>query len=109
MMLIHQPAYYGVETLVMPSFDLDAFCSITQKHKITYCYVAPPVVLHLAKNPIVDKYDLSSLRMLTSGAAPLSKDLILAVYDRLKLPVKQAYGLSETSPATHIQVRYYSR
>lgn len=41
--------------------------------------------------------------MLTSGAAPLAKDLIVAVWDRLRIPVKQAYGLSETSPATHVQ------
>jgi 4-coumarate--CoA ligase len=90
----------------MSSFDLKAFCSIIQKHKITYTYVAPPVVLHLAKSPVVSEYDLSSLKMITSGAAPLTKELIYAVHDRLGTEVKQAYGLSETSPVTHMQVRY---
>ncbi len=88
----------------MSSFDLKLFCEIIQKHKITYTYVAPPVVLHLAKSPLVDQYDLSSLRMITSGAAPLTKDLIFKVKERLGIEVKQAYGLSETSPVTHMQV-----
>lgn len=41
---------------------------------------------------------------MTSGAAPLTKDLILQVHETLNLPVKQAYGLSETSPVSHIQL-----
>lgn len=86
----------------MPSFDLKTFCSSIQNHKITYVYVAPPIVLHVAKNPMINDYDLSSLRFMTSGAAPLTKELILEVYDRIGLRVKQAYGLSETSPVTHM-------
>ncbi len=92
----------------MPSFDLRTFCEMIQKHKITYTYVAPPVVLHLAKSAIVSEYDLSNLRMITSGAAPLRKELIFSVKKRLGVEVKQAYGLSETSPGTHIQVRIHS-
>lgn len=102
---MHQPMHIGVETVVMPSFDLKLFCTIIQNHKITYCYIAPPVAVHLAKNPVVESYNLKSLRMVTSGAAPLTKELILEVYERLGLRVKQAYGLSETSPVTHMQVR----
>lgn len=41
--------------------------------------------------------------MLVSAAAPLSKDLVDLMYARLKIPVKQAFGLSETSPASHQQ------
>jgi 4-coumarate--CoA ligase len=102
---VHFPAYSGITTLVMSSFKLEDFCSIIQDHKITYTYVAPPIIVHLAKNSIVSNYDISSLRMITSGAAPLTKDLIYAVKNRLGAEVKQAYGLSETSPVTHIQVR----
>lgn len=100
------PAYSGITSIVMSSFNLTDFCSIIQDHKITYTYVAPPIVVHLAKNPIVSDYDLSSLRMLTCGAAPLTKDLIHAVKNRLCAVVKQAYGLSETSPVTHIQKQW---
>jgi len=88
----------------MSSFDLKRFCQLIQDYKITYTYVAPPVILHLAKSPVVKEHNLSSLRMITCGAAPLTKELIFAVKERLGTVVKQAYGLSETSPVTHIQV-----
>jgi 4-coumarate--CoA ligase len=87
----------------MAKFDLEKFCAHVQDHKISYGYVVPPVILQLGKSPVVDKYDLSSLRMLNSGAAPLTKELVDAVYARLKVPIKQGYGLSETSPTTHTQ------
>jgi 4-coumarate--CoA ligase len=95
--------YTGLELIVMPKFDIERFCQHVQNHKITFSYVVPPVVLLLGKSPIVDKYDLSSIRMLSSGAAPLTKDLVDTVYARLKIPIKQGYGLSETSPSTHTQ------
>lgn len=88
----------------MAKFDLERFCQIVQDHQITFSYVVPPVVLLLAKHAAVDKYNLSSIRILNSGAAPLTKDLVEAVYKRLKIRVKQGYGLSETSPVTHSQV-----
>ncbi|KAF9883239.1 hypothetical protein FE257_003833 [Aspergillus nanangensis] len=102
--LLHFSMYAGVELVVMPKFDLEKFCSYIQSMKITLAPVVPPVLLLLGKHPAVSKYDLSSLRMLISGAAPLTKELVEAVYDRLNVPVKQGYGLSETSPATHNQL-----
>jgi 4-coumarate--CoA ligase len=57
----------------------------------------------LTNDPIVQQYDLSSLQMFSSGAAPLSWDLTRKVYARIKVPIKQAYGLSETSPTSHSQ------
>ncbi|KAB8299031.1 hypothetical protein EYC80_001162 [Monilinia laxa] len=104
--LVHLPCYLGIPTIVMPSFVLSTFLSLIQKFKITYTYVAPPIILHLAKNPIVDEYDTSTLKGIVAGAAPLSKELIYMVRDRLGVGVRQAYGLSETSPVTHIQLEY---
>lgn len=88
----------------MSRFDLEKACQIIQEHRITYAYVPPPIVLAFGKHPAVDKYDLTSLKMLHSGAAPLTNELLEVVWSRLKLPVKQGYGLSETSPATHVQL-----
>ncbi|CAD0092001.1 unnamed protein product [Aureobasidium vineae] len=101
--ILHMSFYKGCRTVVMPKFDIEDFCRITQEEKITFSYVAPPVVLLLSKHPVVEKYDLSTIRMMNSGAAPLTKELVNAVYDRTKLKVKQGYGLSETSPTTHTQ------
>lgn len=101
--LIHQSMHLGLEVVVMPKFDLEGFCKLIQDYRITFAYVVPPVVLQLSKHPIVDKYDLSSLRMMNCGAAPLTRELVEAEYARLKIPIKQGYGLSETSPTTHMQ------
>jgi len=88
---------------VMAKFDLDRFCQLIQEHQISVIYIPPPIVLALAKNPMVSKYDLSSLRFLNSGAAPLTKELVEGVWQRFKIGVKQGYGLSETSPVATCQ------
>jgi acyl-coenzyme A synthetase/AMP-(fatty) acid ligase len=88
----------------MPKWDLEKACKLIQDHRLTFLYVPPPIVLALGKQPAVDKYDLSTVRWINSGAAPCSRELVLAVWDRLKVGVKQGYGLSETSPTTHTQL-----
>ena len=83
---------------IMQKFELERLCQVIQDSKITVVYIVPPVVLLLAKHPAVAKYDLSSVRMLHSSAASLTKDLVDMVYKRLKVPIKQGYGLSEAAP-----------
>jgi 4-coumarate--CoA ligase len=97
-----QSCHRGFELVIMSKFEIERFCQIIQEYKISFVYLVPPILLALAKHPIIDKYDLSSLRMVNSGAAPLTKELIHSLQNRLKLPVKQGYGLSETSPTTHV-------
>lgn len=94
--------YCGATIVVMPQFDLETFLRLVEKYKITRAHLVPPIVLALAKQPIVDKYDLSSLKIITCGAAPLGNELTLECEQRLNCVIKQAYGLTETSPVTHI-------
>lgn len=101
--LLHQALYRGFNLVVMSKFEIEKWCSHVQNYRVTYSYVVPPVLLLLSKHPVIDKYDLSSLRMMNCGAAPLTRELVDAVYARLKVGVKQGYGLSETSPITHAQ------
>lgn len=101
--VLHQSFYKGTKTVIMPKFEIETFCDLVQTHRVTFAYVVPPIVLLLAKHPIVSKYNLSTIRMMNSGAAPLTKELVDAVHDRINVPVKQGYGLSETSPTTHTQ------
>lgn len=99
--LVLSPVYSGVTTVVMPRFNVDKWCHLVQKHGITYSYIVPPIALHLAKHPSVSSYDLSSLRMTQSGAAPLTRELIEQVENRVNIRIKQGYGLSETSPCLY--------
>jgi acyl-CoA synthetase (AMP-forming)/AMP-acid ligase II len=91
----------GATVVSLPRFDLEQFLTVIQNRRITYANLVPPIVLALAKHPLVAKYDLSSLRMILSGAAPLGADLANACAERLGCLVRQGYGLTETSPVTH--------
>ncbi len=76
--------------------------AIGQEYGITRSFVAPPIVVALAKHPMVDQYDLSSLRQIFSGAAPLSAELALEAGARLGCEVVQGYGMTELSPVSHL-------
>jgi 4-coumarate--CoA ligase len=90
-------------TLVtMPKFDFVEFLRIMQDHRCTYVFIAPPVAVGLAKHPLVEQYDISSVRMIFSGAAPLDGALAQAVADRLGCQLKQGYGMTELSPVSHV-------
>jgi acyl-CoA synthetase (AMP-forming)/AMP-acid ligase II len=92
----------GATIVTMPRFDLVQFLELVQKHKVTRVNLVPPILVGLAKHPIVDQYDTSSLIELFSGAAPLGQALAEEVKARLKCRVVQGYGLTETSPVTHV-------
>src|SRR5574340_956548 len=87
--------------IVMPRFDLDQFLTNIENYRVTYGFIAPPVAVALAKNPLVDRYDVSTLRTIMSGAAPLDAELGTAVAERLSVQVIQGYGMSELSPVSH--------
>ena len=92
----------GATIVTMPRFDLAQFLQLHQDHGVTRCFVAPPIVVALAKHPMVDEYDLSSVRQVFSGAAPLSAELAAEASGRLGCEVVQGYGMTELSPVSHI-------
>ena len=92
----------GATVVTMPRFDLDDFCGLVQEHSVTRLEVVPPIVLALARHPAVSRYDLSSLRLITSGGAPLSAALAGECARRLGCRVKQIYGMTEFGGATHL-------
>ncbi|MEU2119434.1 AMP-binding protein [Streptomyces sp. NPDC016459] len=101
--LMNAPLRQGATVVVLPRFELDTFLGAVQKHRINGLYVAPPIVLALAKHPAVADYDLSSLEYIVSAAAPLDAALAEACSARLGLPpILQAYGMTELSPGTHV-------
>jgi acyl-CoA synthetase (AMP-forming)/AMP-acid ligase II len=93
--------YKGATVVTMPRFDMEQFLTTLQKYSITYAVLVPPIILALAKHPVVAQFDLSKLRTVVSGAAPLGADLEEAVRQRLKVSVMQGYGMTEASPVTH--------
>lgn len=65
----------GATILIMPKFEITLLLEQIQRCKVTVAMVVPPIVLAIAKSPETEKYDLSSVRMVKSGAAPLGKEL----------------------------------
>jgi 4-coumarate--CoA ligase len=79
-------------------FDLETFCSLVQEHKPERAHLVPPIILGLAKHPVVGNYDLSSIKMIVSAAAPLGVETEEMTKKRLGTNIKQAWGMSELSP-----------
>jgi acyl-CoA synthetase (AMP-forming)/AMP-acid ligase II len=92
----------GATVVTMPRFDLEQYLALSERYRATLAYVAPPVVLALAKHPSVENFDLSSLRSIMSGAAPLDAELAGTCSKRLGCEVVQGYGMTEASPVTHM-------
>jgi len=91
----------GCTVVTEPRFDLKQMLTLTQRHRITRLFLVPPIVLALAKVPLVDEYDLSSVRQIFSGAAPLGGDIAAEAATRLGCAMAQGYGMTELSPVTH--------
>ncbi len=92
---------FGVRVVTMPRFDMVRALELVQQQRITRFFAVPPMVLGLAKHPAVDDFDLSSLKQVFSGAAPLGADLAAAAAARVGCEVVQGYGMTELSPVSH--------
>jgi acyl-CoA synthetase (AMP-forming)/AMP-acid ligase II len=101
LLMMNAPLRCAGTVVTMPRFELAEFLRVIQDYRITRAFVVPPIVLALAKDPLVDQFDLSSLEFVNSGAAPLSAELEAACRTRLGCRMTQGYGLTETSPVTH--------
>ena len=92
---------FGVRVVTMPRFDMVRALELVQEQRITRFFAVPPMVLGLAKHPAVDDFDLSSIKQIFSGAAPLGADLAAAAAARVGCEVVQGYGMTELSPVSH--------
>jgi acyl-CoA synthetase (AMP-forming)/AMP-acid ligase II len=92
----------GGTVISMPRFEFREFLGALQKYRVTTAPLVPPIVLGMVKNPAVDEFDLSHIRMVFSGAAPLGEDIARQLSKKLHCPVVQGYGMTEASPVTHL-------
>ena len=94
----------GSTIVTMPKFEFEPFLKVLQDWPITSAHIVPPIVVGLGKHPAVDNYKFPHLKYLFSGAAPLGAELTDAVEKRLNVKIRQGYGMTEASPATHYTV-----
>ena len=95
--------------VTMPRFDLELFLRLIETHRATRLYIVPPVALALAKHPMVDQFDVSSVEEIFSGAAPLGPETEIAVGQRFGARSIQGYGMTELAPISHMTVAGHVR
>ena len=93
----------GAKTIVMNKFDPGAFLTHVQTSKVTALHIVPPIVVFLAKHPVVANFDLTSVKRIVCGAAPLGEELGQLCKARLAgVDLLQGYGMTELSPVATV-------
>ena len=94
---LHLPALINAEVIMLPSFTMKSMLDTVVEYQLKELLLVPPILIRLVRDPIVDDYDLSFLRRFSSGAAPLSEEIIQLL--KKKFPqtgFKQGYGMTES-------------
>jgi acyl-CoA synthetase (AMP-forming)/AMP-acid ligase II len=89
--------FVGAPIVTMRRFNFGEFIRAVSKERVTASFLTPPIMIELARNPLVETSDLSSLRLLFCAAAPLGPDIEQLVARRVGCLVKQGYGMTETA------------
>uniref|UniRef100_A0A1J3H9S8 4-coumarate--CoA ligase n=1 Tax=Noccaea caerulescens TaxID=107243 RepID=A0A1J3H9S8_NOCCA len=97
----------GATILIMPRFEIGLLLEQIQRYRVTVAMVVPPIVLAVVKSSETDKYDLSSVRIIMSGAAPLGKELEDAVSAKFpNASLGQTYGMTEAGPVIALSLGF---
>jgi acyl-CoA synthetase (AMP-forming)/AMP-acid ligase II len=94
---MHLPILLNSEVVMLPQFTMQGMLNVIQEYKLSELLMVPPILIRMVRDPIVDKYDLSHVTRFSSGAAPLSEEIIQAL--KKKFPntgFKQGYGMTES-------------
>jgi long-chain acyl-CoA synthetase len=101
-MLVSGGLYAGATLVIMEAFDLERSLTLAQRYGVTLYYAVPPILIALDGYPDLAKFDLSCMRYIMVGAAPLAPDVARRVQEKTGVRILQGYGLTEASPITHL-------
>ena len=96
--------YFGSTTVVHRKFDVERTFRDIERHRVTNAFFVPTQLHQLIQSDARANYDLSSLRVIVSGAAPLAtatKEAILECFPGIEL--HELYGLTETGLITNLR------
>lgn len=95
--------YRGATLVILPRFEMETFLGAIERYHVTRLPLVPPLILRLANEPRLEDFDLTSVRTIISGAAPLPDDVAARLSARLGgCLIKQGYGMTELSPGGHM-------
>lgn len=94
---MHLPILLNAEVVMLPQFTMEKMLDIISEYKLNELLLVPPILIRLVRDPIVDKYDLSHVTRFSSGAAPLSEEIIQQLQKKFpNTGFKQGYGMTES-------------
>ncbi len=98
---ISSPVYAGARVIIIPRLNIEELLMTIEKEQATVLYGAASLFTMLVNSPIVNKYDLSSLRYVKAGAMPIPFELKERWEKVTGVKMVLGYGLTEASPETH--------
>ncbi|KAH6648332.1 hypothetical protein BKA67DRAFT_574528 [Truncatella angustata] len=94
---LHFPVFLNAEVIMLPEFSMQAMLETIVKYQIRELLLVPPLLIRLVRDPIVDRYDLRCVRRFSSGAAPVSEEILQLLQQRFPWTgFKQGYGMTES-------------
>ena len=94
---LHLPLLINAEVIMLPAFTMKSMLDTVVEYQIKELLLVPPILIRMVRDPIVDEYDLSFLQRFSSGAAPLSEEIIQLLAKKFpQTGFKQGYGMTES-------------
>jgi long-chain acyl-CoA synthetase len=100
--LFLSPCAVQAAVTLLPRFEMETFLRTIEQHKVTHILAVPTLVHYMLHSPLVDNYDLSSLRGVLVGGAPVHPEMAQAFQERFQVGFSTAYGSSESGPLTFL-------
>ncbi|KAA6410226.1 MAG: acetyl- synthetase [Lasallia pustulata] len=110
---LHLPILLNAEVYMLPAFTMKDMLDTVVKYQLLELLLVPPILIRLVRDPLVDQYDLSHIQRFSTGAAPVSEEIIQIL--QRKFPntgFKQGYGMTESCscitahPPSHFDYKY---
>ena len=96
--------FVGGTNVLLSDFEPGEVLATIEKERVTCIGCVPSIVKFLIEHPKFDQYDLSSLQLVSYAAAPMPVPLLKQAISKLKCDFAQVFGMTETSPVTHILI-----
>jgi len=102
---VQSAIYWGLRILLVPDpRDTDTIVRLMQEHRPLMVFTVPTQLMRMAQKKI-GRMPV----MVMSAAAPLPQEIADAISADLMMPVSEGYGLTETSPITHVNLTAFSK
>ena len=93
--------WVGGTQIIIPKYDVDEVLAAIAAHRPTFFPAVPTIFISLLAHPRVREFGLERVTTFNTGGAPCPVEVIAEFERRTGRPLKEGYGLSETSPVTH--------